>query len=573
MTATVETSATAITEAHIETRTSGAADSVRTRRLAMATAAGLGCATLAWRFLTFDGFSNDHYAHLALAQQMLLGDRPVRDFYDPGWPLMYLLSAGGWRLTGNAMWTEWAIASLAFAGAAACTAIAAYRLSFSLPIAIAVTLLEVLIYPRSYAYPKVLAYSMAACAVIAVAARPSATRLWANAAVIALAFLFRHDHGLYVGVASAVAVTVASRREGWRVARNRVATLVAAVVVCLSPWILFIMVNGGLVAYFAGGLEFARAEASANLLRSWPRLVTLAADAPRGIVAFASAVNADAWLFWLFWSLPVACGVVAWRRLASGHERWPGESASVAALILLAVLVNGGILRDVLQTRIPDAVVPAALLGAWAAGLCWSGVWRLRVLQITAQAAALCILTVSAQAAGKIGQVADRAASVGIADGIEGVREHSSMVSHLLSGSHRQETYPPSRYSRALLPFFAYLDRCTSPEDRLIVTGEFPDVLVLAERGFAGDGIVFGAWYTSLAHEDRSIARISTRSTPFALLIGDSSDFRLLDSYLQRHYEPMTEIPVDGAGPVRVLVQRDRPGATTDSETGWHCFR
>lgn len=573
MTAVVETSATGITEARLETRCSNAAGSIRTPRLVIATAAGLALVTLAWRFLTFDGFSNDHYAHLALAQQMLLGDRPVRDFYDPGWPLMYLLSAAGWRLTGNAMWTEWAITAVAFAGAAACTAVAAYRLSFSLPIAIAVTLLEVLIYPRSYAYPKVLAYAMAACAVLAVAARPSAARLWGSAAVIALAFLFRHDHGLYVGAASAIAVALASRREGWRVARNRVAALVAAVAVCLSPWILFIVLNGGLVAYFAGGLEFARAEAGANLLRSWPRLVTLAADGPHGLVAFARALNADAWLFWLFWILPFACGVVVCRRLASGHERWPGELASVAALVVLAALVNGGILRDVLQTRIPDAVVPAVLLGAWATGLCWTGAWRLRALQITAQVAALCILGVSTHAAGRIGQVSDRASNAGFADGMAGVREHSTAVSRLLSGPHRQETYPPSRYSRALLPFFAYLDRCTSPEDRLIVTGEFPDVLVLAERGFAGDGIVFGAWYTSIAHEDRSIARISTRSTPFALLIGDSSDFRLLDSYLQRHYEPMTEIPVDGADPVRVLVQRDRPGTTTDSETGWRCFR
>ena len=40
-----------------------------------------------WRFLTFTGFSNDHYAHLAMAQQVLLGDRPIRDFADPGWPL------------------------------------------------------------------------------------------------------------------------------------------------------------------------------------------------------------------------------------------------------------------------------------------------------------------------------------------------------------------------------------------------------------------------------------------------------------------------------------------------------
>ena len=38
--------------------------------------------------MTFTGFTNDHYVHLALAQQTLLGDRPVRDFGDSGWPLI-----------------------------------------------------------------------------------------------------------------------------------------------------------------------------------------------------------------------------------------------------------------------------------------------------------------------------------------------------------------------------------------------------------------------------------------------------------------------------------------------------
>ena len=96
---------------------------------------GPPCATLAWRFLTFTGFTNDHYAHLALAQQWLLGDRPVRDFTDPGWPLTYLLSAAAWRVAGDAMWVEWALAATALAIAAACTVIAAHRLSGSLTIA------------------------------------------------------------------------------------------------------------------------------------------------------------------------------------------------------------------------------------------------------------------------------------------------------------------------------------------------------------------------------------------------------------------------------------------------------
>src|SRR5687767_3904271 len=112
--------------------------------LSVVAAAVVGfAATLAWRFMTFTGFTNDHYVHLALAQQMLMGDRPIRDFADSGWPLMYLLSAAAWRLAGDALVTEWAIAALGFAVGAACTIVAAYQLSGSLIIAATVTLLEV----------------------------------------------------------------------------------------------------------------------------------------------------------------------------------------------------------------------------------------------------------------------------------------------------------------------------------------------------------------------------------------------------------------------------------------------
>ena len=145
-------------------------------------AAGASAATLAWRFLTFTGFTNDHYAHLALAQQWLLGDRPVRDFTDPGWPLTYLLSAAAWRVAGDAMWVEWALVATALAIAAACTVIAAHRLSGSLAIALVVTALEIVIFPRTYSYPKILAYAVAACAMIALAARPSGPRILLMAA-------------------------------------------------------------------------------------------------------------------------------------------------------------------------------------------------------------------------------------------------------------------------------------------------------------------------------------------------------------------------------------------------------
>jgi len=635
-------------------------------RLEVAAAASLlFAATLAWRFLTFTGFTNDHYAHLALAQQMLLGDRPVRDFFDPGWPLTYLVSAAGWLVAGDSMATEWTITAAAFATAAAFTVAVAHRLSGSLGIAVLVAALEVLIYPRTYAYPKLLPYAVGAWAMLAVAGSPSRRHLLLTGALIAVAFLLRHDHGLYIGVASAVCVALASRTEGWRVATRRVAMLTGAAAACLLPWLLFVALNGGLVGYVQTAMEFASAEANASNLKSWPRLrlvpgqpllglerpdrplvqvewtpdtsdatrlalerrygieyvregdstrvyymhdpseatVRSLADDPHvaGTAGFGRArrpawreflasvsplrlapalhsrTNADAWLYWLFWALPLACGIIAARRLFLGRERWPGESAVVVALAVLAIVVNAGFLRDILRTRLPDAVVPVALLAAWALGLCWTERWRRRSLQALVQFGTVAIMTVSVAAISDVAELAERMDTAGVSEGLEAIRARAVNVAHLLALPHRQDVVPPSRASAALMPFFEYLDRCTSPSDRIIVTGEFPDVVVLAGRSFAGDGVVFGAWYSSRTHQDRSIERLRLRSAPLVIHIDDTPQFRLqfglVQTYLEREYELMTTIQTDGAGVIPILVQRSRVPVSTDPGTGWPCFR
>jgi len=641
------------------------------RVAAAAAAAFLG--TACWRFLTFTGFTNDHYAHLALAQQWLLGERPVRDFTDPGWPLTYMLSAAAWRIAGDAMWVEWALTTSALGIAAACTLLAAHRLSRSLLIAALVTGIEIAIFPRSYSYPKLLAYAVAAWMWIAVAARPSRLRMSLLAAVVASAFLLRHDHGLYIGLGSAVCVAIirlrdASREPSWRIplrpAVGGIVGLTATTAAFLLPWLLFVSLNGGLLNYFDTALEFARGEANASNLRTWPRLTRVPgepliglAPADRPLVqiewtvdtdaairrslearyglefvrqsddgavfyrvadlsaanlealgddphvagttglgrvarpawrewlarlsplrlapALHSPENADTWLFWLFWSLPflaVAVLIGAARRRA---ERWRGEWAVVAALVVVGILVNAGFLRDVLRTRFSDAIVPPALLGSWLLGLCWTARPTALSGHRAVQAVSLVILLITGAAVSHVADAGERLALTGVADGVSGVMARSRSVGTLLASRHRQAVAPPSRQAAALTPFFEYLDRCTSTTERIVVTGEFPDLVVLAGRPFASDGVVFGAWYSSARHQDRTLAKLEDRPPLFVLLM-DARAFRSrfppIAAFVDERYERMTEVPVEGTEPVPILVLRSRVPAGIDTKTSWPCF-
>ena len=220
------------------------------------------------------------------------------------------------------------------------------------------------------------------------------------------------------------------------------------------------------MAYFQVGIEYSRAEADATALASFP---TLQLAAPLSTIA-----NAEAWLFWLFWSVSELSGIILAARTIGGRERWPGESAAVAALVTLAAVVNGSFLRQATSGATGGRDRVAAVLGAWMLGLCWIGRWRVRAVQVAAQLATILVLAVSVAAISRIVDLPGQYDNTDIGRGFTRAGEHAREVATLLGSHHRDNLAPPSRVSRALMPSIAYLDRCTSPSERLIVTGESP---------------------------------------------------------------------------------------------------
>ena len=66
---------------------------------------GVFAGTFLFRWLTVD-FANDHFQHLSRARQILLGDVPIRDFFDAGFFLQYYLSSAAQLLFGYTLFGE-----------------------------------------------------------------------------------------------------------------------------------------------------------------------------------------------------------------------------------------------------------------------------------------------------------------------------------------------------------------------------------------------------------------------------------------------------------------------------------
>ena len=66
----------------------------------------------------------------------------------------------------------------------------------------------------------------------------------------------------------------------------------------------------------------------------------------------------------------VALGVCA----RDGKREWDAwRTPFLISAGCVAIGVNFGLIRDVLRTRIPDAIVPAVILGAWLVHRAWLG--------------------------------------------------------------------------------------------------------------------------------------------------------------------------------------------------------
>jgi len=203
--------------------------------------------TFLFRFLTVE-YTNDHFAHLSRGAQILYGDVPTRDFFDEGVIGAYYASAAALLWSGHNLFGESLLTIGFIAAGAGLTFVAAARLSKSIWLAAAATIAAVLANPRLYCYPKVFFYVAAIVVGWHYASRPSRTRLLGLAVVTVVAFFFRHDHGVYIGLGSVALLAILHGPQP-RLAVTTLLQYSSITLLLMLPFLIFVQSTFGLLRY------------------------------------------------------------------------------------------------------------------------------------------------------------------------------------------------------------------------------------------------------------------------------------------------------------------------------------
>jgi hypothetical protein len=415
-------------------------------------------------------------------------------------------------------------------------------------------LFEIAVFPRTYSYPKIAAYAVEFW-----------LRLGTWRARIAKPVCDGRRRGSRVPVpprsrtvsgVGAVLTIVQSANGSVKTSARETAMFTAIVAVLLLPYLVYVQAYGGLWVYFRTGIEFSQREALRQW-HVWPRV-------------FGDERPLESALVYMLYLLPlIAIGIL----LARGTRGdWPAVAGRIAPVAVVGLLVDFSFIRDPLNTRLADAIVPAVILGAWLLSRAFSASSR-REFTVPLALAFTLLMGASVVTVGFTHEEIDRAGLLGRARDIP--TRFAERTADLRA---RFTDYQLTPAARRLLPFFGYVDRCTSADDRLLVGGFMVELPFYAQRLFAAGQEYFGSYFGSDANRRFTFDRLQRQRVPFVIVPSDGQaefdrGFPLVAGYVRARYAPLTDVRVDDEQTIHILVNRDMPAAGRDAETGWPCFR
>ena len=213
----------------------------------LALVAAVFLASFVFRFLNPD-FAMEQFIRLVGARQILNGELPDRDFLNRGYTGMYYAAAAAMAAFGDGMLGDLVLTSSFVSIGAALTWYLSFQASTSVAVACIATLFAVAYFPSLYNYPKIFLPLLGLVVVWRYLDRRSVGRLLAVCATIVVAIVFRHDHGMYLGLAM-IAMLASAHLPDMAQFSRRVVIAVVSVLVLGSPYIAVLVATGRLVPH------------------------------------------------------------------------------------------------------------------------------------------------------------------------------------------------------------------------------------------------------------------------------------------------------------------------------------
>lgn len=511
-----------------------------------------------WFALVTLVFLNDHFGRISPARQIaLFGELPFRDYFDPGYFLTELSTAALMRVLGDNLLGEALLTTTFIATGTLLVFLLTRRLTGSLVASLVSAGLALAFLPRAYDYDKVLFYPLGLMLCWRYVDRPAASRLWACAAGLVVAALFRYDNGVFLGAAMLMTIGVAHAGE-WGLAARRIGGLLVAALCLAMPVLLFMQFQIGIADVLDQMITYGRRETARTQLGAQRFVV-------HSLQSIASANNADAFLFNLVRLMPLAGALVLVLDLRSRRGS-RDMVAQLVGLVTLCVCLNVFILRDPIGARLGGMAGPFAILALWIMHRAWHGWTPARVIVVAVLALTGASAFVSADWRGR-------------------VRAEMVRPSLLVQAINAWAISPPPLEAipnRAIAGLARYARECTAPGDRLLATWFVPDLFFYAQRGFAGRIVaLFGSHWSEERFERRSVEALASQSVPIVFTrTGDErfrEDYPQIDAYIRNSYSLVgtsnfgdADIGQDGYS---VWVRRDRRANDTYDGTPFPCFR
>jgi hypothetical protein len=278
--------------------------------------------------------------------------------------------------------------------------------------------------------------------------------------------------------------------------------------------------------------------------------------------------NAAIYLYGALFFTPFVAGAILLLRAVTRRSA-PGELATLTAVTVLAALFNVFMIRGNIDSRLPDVIVPNVLLWVWLGSM---AVRTRRVAIVAASGAVACSLLVAIDLYS--GSLDHLAATDLLANPVRTARHLKYALVGLVNPLDRFA--PPG--STGLPALVRYVNRCTTPDDRLLVLGYQPEFFFFADRRIAGGNAAYIANLGAAPRQQEAIVtRLEQQRVPVAILamnrLADiESTYPRVKRYVDGRYVIAMESGFGEGRVFRVMVDRHLAPDHIDAELGLACF-